>query len=67
VVTHFFATINALIFAIIQAEIDQQRRFLKPSQIEEFDATWGMDPTGMLLLFPLSWCIASIHVVTSHI
>ena len=43
-----------------QTEIDQQRRFLKPSEIEEFDSAWGMDPTGkpLMLLFLFS-CLAS--------
>lgn len=30
----------------LRDEIDRQRHYLKPSELEEFDAAWGIDPTG---------------------
>ena len=54
---------NRLDLAALQTEIDQQRRFLKPSEIEEFDSAWGMDPTGThLFLFPSM----SLFMYTPH-
>ena len=33
-------------FAELYVDIGEQRKLLKPSQQEAFDAMWGMDPTG---------------------
>ena len=33
---------------LIVNDIDLQRKFLKPSQYEEYDSQWGIDPTGSL-------------------
>jgi hypothetical protein len=34
------------LFARLKEEIDLQRSTLLPNEVEEFDASWGIDPTG---------------------
>ncbi len=39
------ATVTALLTKLSE-EVHCQRRLLKPSELEEYDAQWGLDPTG---------------------
>ncbi len=38
------ATVN--LFEVLKNDINLQRKLLRPSEVEDFDAQWGIDPTG---------------------